>query len=279
MDLSDGSDPLLLENSVLVQPTETRIYAKHKTSIYSHALLLVCAVLAILTIGIGAIVHSRNDRTNYIFTSISTVFGTAFVCGLTCFLALKCILRPWCNWGRENEMRELVETLFTQYIFSSQVIHGFIDQKAAGLLDPEFVQSTVRTTLESPAFLRLIDETIDNFFRSPEGVALEMLGLSKSGLSPFVVDAVDSIVLSKCAGVVSGIFQVPILSPQALSLEARRYLLMRCDEIDGQVVSDAVEMMIGPNANWVVSWGVLTGAILGTISKIIMWFSRNHIQT
>jgi hypothetical protein len=273
MDLSDVSDPLLLEDTLLSQPTEIRIYAKYKTSIYSHALLLVCAVLAVLAIAIGAIVHSRNKRTNYVFTSISTVFGTAFVCGLTCFIALKCILRPSCNWGRENEMRELVETLFTQYIFSSQVIHGFINQKAAGLFEGEFVQSTVRTTLESPAFLRLIDETIDSFFRSPEGVALEALGLSKSGVSPFVADAVDSIVLSKCADVIGGIFQAPILSPDAVSVAARRYLLMRCEEIDGQVVSDAVEMMIGPNANWVVSWGALTGAILGAISKIVLWFS------
>jgi hypothetical protein len=183
IDLSDGSDPLLLEDAVLVQPTETRIYSKYKTSIYSHALLAVCAVLCILTAGISATVDSHDSRTSYIFLSISTVFGVAFVCGLTCFLAQKLILRPWCNSGHENEMQELVETPFTQCIFSKQVIHDFIDQKAAGLLDGEFVQSTVRTTLESPAFLRLIGEAVDGFFRSPEGVALDVRRLSKSGVS------------------------------------------------------------------------------------------------
>jgi hypothetical protein len=83
---------------------------------------------------------------------------------------------------------------------------------------------------------------------------------------------VNSIVVSNCVGVVSGIFHTNALSSEDLSLAARRYLLMRCEQMDERGVADAVEMMIGANATWVVTWGVLTGAVLGIASRVLMWF-------
>jgi hypothetical protein len=251
------------------------IYGNHRRSLLTPFLL---AALLIVTLTIELLFrlfhNSLSQTSKYIIDSISILTGTSFICGATCFIALKLILRPCCNARRGNEIGELVETLFAQYIFSQDVIDAFMQEKTESLGSPHSLKLHASVILDSGEFASLMDDTIDNFFRSAQGAVLEELGMSRATIGPFVKGAVNRAVMSNCVEVVQSILRSEQLSSVALSGAARGFLLKRCEEMDPGVVSDAIEEMIGSNATLVVFAGIGAGAFCCILSRIVGYFLK-----
>jgi hypothetical protein len=269
------TQPLLGESDHMEIDEEAQIYERRHSSVVTT--ILLCALFGI-TAAIFVVFpmidsHLSSGMKELIY-SVAALTGTSLISGATCWFALKLILRPCCHSRQANEIYELVETLFTHYIFSSQVIEQFMSEETAGLTCRHSIERYATQIMDSSEFTQLIDEALDNFFRSADGSAFEALWLSKGTIRPFACNAVRAVVLQHCVGFVTEILALPPLSPDGLSSAARDYLLKRCEEMDPYVVSDAMEQVIGSNATLVVCWGVAAGALLSIVSRTAIYFWR-----
>lgn len=145
-------------------------------------------------------------------------------------------------------------------------------KKTENLSSPDAIESHVSQILESIEFCRLVDDTIDNFFRSAIGSTFEALGMSREMIRPFVKRAIDRIVLSNCVDFVEGILESEQVSPMLLSNATRQFLLERCEQMDPGLIAGAVEELIGSNATMVVLVGTAAGAVLCLLSRIGVYF-------
>jgi hypothetical protein len=269
---SSLSEPLLGDDSQPSTYEEDQIYERRGRSFVTPVLLGGLLAVTIIFIVIGqALSEKLSTIGKYLIDSVGGLTFTSFITGGTCWLALKLILRPCCNCRGTNEIHELVETLFAQYIFSQEVIDQFMNEKTGGLTEKNVIETYVTQILNSSAFIDMIDEILDNFFRSADGIALETIGFSKGTIRPFISDALKTIVLRHCVRFVRESLELEPLSPESLSFAARDYLFQRCEELDPKVVSDAIEEVIGSNTTLVVCWGVVTGLMLSILGRIISW--------
>jgi hypothetical protein len=273
---SEMNEPLIPpDNEDFLGLDEARFYEKHRSSLVTPILLATLLIVTIAFLVVSLAFGARfSNIANYLIYSVATLAGTSFISGLTCWLALKLILRPCCQARGANEIRELIETLFAHYIFSREVIHGFMGEKTQSLTSPNAIEGHVTHILSSTEFCQLIDDALNSFFRSPDGSPLEAAGLSKASIQPFITDGLREAVILNCVQFVRAILALDQLSPERLSAAAREYLLQRCEEMDPHVVSDAIEQVIGGNATLVVCWGVAAGAFMCILSRIGIYFWR-----
>jgi hypothetical protein len=269
---SEITAPLLSGADDLSGYDEARIYEKRHSSLVTPALLFgLLAITALILIIYVVFRDSISKFAGYVVYSLATLTGTSFICGMISWLALRLILRPCCHSRGATEIRELVETLFAQYIFSRDVIDQFMTEKMIGL-DRHAIETDVTRIMTSSELMELIDETLDNFFRSAGGSEIEMRGVSKRAIRPFVLDAVKRAVMPNCVDFVTAILSLDALSPEALSDAAMAYLLRRCEEMDPDAVSDVIEEVIGSNATLVVCYGVAAGAFFCIAARCVMYF-------
>jgi hypothetical protein len=79
-------------------------------------------------------------------------------------------------------------------------------------------------------------------------------------------------VQDNCVTMATSVLSIDELSSESLSIAARQFLMSRCGELDQKVISEAVELIIGPNSSWLVLWGVIIGAVLAAVSRLSSWF-------
>ena len=275
---------LLTDTSILAEYEDMAAYNATKTKqqgIRKADVFIV--VLALVSIGVFAFVlaggkafSNLSEGVRYAVVSLAVVLAAGCVSGIVCRVALIVILEPLCcpkcGNGRQ-EIRDVVETLFCDYVFSSQVLDQFMSEKTRGLLNKQSLEWRVKRALDSKDFKQIVEDSISAFFRSPEGIGFEALGYTKESVTPIVYDALQTLILRHSGPIISAVCDMNMLKPHALAVAARSLLISRCQNVDNKLISETLVSVVGININVIVSVSVMIGAVLAVAARLVAFFS------
>lgn len=275
---------LLTDTSLLAEYEDTAVPESskkvHAGVIFADILIIALAIISVgvfLFVCVGGRSFSKLTETaRYAAVSLAVVVGAGCVSGCVCRVALTMILRHsccgCCGHGRQ-EIREVVETLLCDYIFSPNIVEQFMTEKTRGLCDRDVMESRIRMTIDSTEFQTLVEGIVSAFLGSPEGIGISALGYTREFLTPLVLSALKDVVLVHSRSVMDSVVNLDITQTKKLAASARNLLISRCERVDNKMISDTLVTVVGINLNFIVSASVLAGAGLALVARVASYLA------
>lgn len=221
---------------------------------------------------IGWVLYKVFDMVEAEWILVFGLFG--FASGITNMIAIDMLFEkiPFIAGSgvipnRFKEIREVVKDTIMNIFFDEDSLNKYILSKVGEFDASLELEHRLKQILESQDIDDLIDKTIVDFGQRPEGMWINMMGLShgslKSLIKPFVIG------LGAHVGPMLGSIAESgeSLNINRLRIEIDRMMSSRLQELTADRIKELLEVVIRAHLGWLVVWGNVFGALIGVAAK------------
>lgn len=273
------------------QPGELHVsVASHTTAAGSYSILrrssyvsigcvsLFVTFLLLVSGGIlVAVYKKKNDQRTVIIACellrAAGLFG--FTAGVTNWLGIKLIFNriPGVFFSgaitkRFTVAKKLMANFVLDGFFNPLQVKRYLYDKIQNHLTAEHIDNQLDELLNSSGVESIIDEQLEAFMGSAEGLRLRMLGISKAKLKPIVKPHLMSMKTTIVPLLLSSIESMELLNAEHLREQIVDLILTRTHELSAEQLKFVVKAAVYSQLSWIVFWGSVLGAIVGCLAEL-----------
>ncbi|XP_068691494.1 uncharacterized protein [Montipora foliosa] len=248
----------------------------------------VSIFIAFLLLVVGAVLvavykSKKNVHKNIIIASellrAAGLFG--FTGGVTNWLGIKLIFKKipgvfFSGAVTKNFVatKKLLANFILESFFSTSQVKQYIDEKTSCYVNLDAIDDQLEKILNSARCTAMINEQLNFFMGTPEGLKLQMLGVTKAKLKPLVKPQLMKMKISMVPLLLSCIESIELLNADHLRVHIVDLISTRTHELSAQQVKHLVKDAVYRHLSWIVFWGSLLGAIIGCLAELASVFIR-----
>lgn len=170
--------------------------------------------------------------------------------------------------------KKLMANFILESFFSPSQVKKYIGEKTRMYLTADSIDDQLEKLLNSASTESMINEQLDVFMGTPQGLRLSMLGITKAKLKPLMKLHLMSIKTSIVPLLLSCIESVEILNADHLREQIVDLISTRTHELSAQQVKHLVKDAVYRHLNWIVFWGSVLGAIVGCLAELASVYAK-----
>ena len=254
---------------------DENIYVRKKEFPIATVTLSITGFLFLLSVVLSIIQRNLNFIKivwlSHAIGYAAIICSSAFFLGVFNFLSIKLLFRKnscSCNLKRkEEEIEEIISTIFTKYVFTAQTFNDFYSIRQLSNTNEDKIMS-LKAIAASQQARCLIDEALNEFFDSNEGATALSYGFSREMIEIHIFEAINRINDLRWFAV-SEFISHHSNNSNDNSKALLQYFLMNLNLTKSTIAEEGVNDLIGANVNWVVVWAVVLGAVFGAVHIIV----------
>lgn len=245
--------------------------------------IFVTFLLLVINAILVAIYKKKNDHKAVLIACellrAAGLFG--FTGGVTNWLGIKLIFNriPGVFFsGAITKQFAVAKKLMAHFVlesfFNPLQMKRYLNDKTQNYLTAENIDNQLEELVNSASAETIINEQLDVFMGTPEGLRLHMLGMTKAKLKPLVKPHLMSVKTSIVPLLLSSAESVELLNADHLREQIVDLILTRTHELSAQQVQHLVKDAVYRHLSWIVLWGSVLGAIVGCLAELASVFVK-----
>ncbi|XP_078690019.1 uncharacterized protein LOC144921171 isoform X2 [Branchiostoma floridae x Branchiostoma belcheri] len=172
-----------------------------------------------------------------------------------------------------KEIRQTVKNVVLETFFETEYLENYMHRKSGEFLAAFQIESKLQRLLQSERVMQIIDNQVQKLYKKPEGMMLAMMGVDAGKLSKMIQPLMKGLSRDMTPVLAKNLKTFEFMNAESMRAQVDEMMTVKMEEFTPPKVKKLVEQMIRQHLGWLVVWGNIFGAFLGTIAEVVAIFT------
>ncbi|XP_035678968.1 uncharacterized protein LOC118417496 isoform X3 [Branchiostoma floridae] len=172
-----------------------------------------------------------------------------------------------------KEIRQTVKNVVLETFFETEYLENYMHRKSGEFLAAFQIESKLQRLLQSERVMQIIDNQVQKLYKKPEGMMLAMMGVDAGKLSKMIQPLMKGLSRDMTPVLAKNLKTFEFMNAESMRAQVDEMMTVKMEEFTPPKVKKLVEQMIRQHLGWLVVWGNVFGALLGTIAEVVAIFT------